>query len=152
MRTRLAIASDHGGLEMKRRLVDYLEARDYEVLDLGTDSPESVDYPDFAEKLCRAILDGKADRGILVCGTGIGMSITANKFKGIYAALCTNEFMARMSREHNDSNVLCLGGRVLGDEAAKGIVEVWLNTPFAGGRHTRRIGKIRALEGQNITQ
>jgi len=152
MRARLAIASDHGGLELKRRLVEYLEARDYEVLDLGTDSPESVDYPDFAEKLCRAIFDGKADRGILICGTGIGMSITANKFKGIYAALCTNEFMARMSREHNDSNVLCLGGRVLGDEAAKGIVEVWLNTPFAGGRHTRRTDKIKEMEGENVTE
>ena len=152
MRARLAIASDHGGLELKRRLVDYLEALDYEVLDLGTDSPESVDYPDFAAKLCQAILDGKADRGILLCGTGIGMSITANKCKGIYAALCTNEFMARMSREHNDSNVLCLGGRVLGDEAAKGIVEVWLNTPFSGGRHTHRVGKIKAIEEQNVTE
>jgi len=152
MRARLAIANDHGGLELKRLLTEHFEAGDYEVLDLGTDGPESVDYPDFAEKLCGAILNGDADRGILICGTGIGMSITANKFKGIYAALCTNEFMARMSREHNDSNVLCLGGRVLGDEVAKGIVDVWLNTPFAGGRHTRRTGKIKTIEGQNVTE
>ncbi len=152
MRARLAIASDHGGFELKRLLTEHLRALDYEVLDLGTDGLESVDYPDFAEKLCRAILDGKAERGILVCGTGIGMSITANKFNGIYAALCTNEFMARMSREHNDSNVLCLGARVLGDEVAKGIVEVWLNTSFAGGRHTRRTDRIRALEGENVAE
>lgn len=146
METRVVIASDHGGVELKRALIEHLRALDYEVLDLGTEGPASVDYPDFAEMLCKAILAGQAERGILVCGTGIGMSITANKFKGIYAALCTNEFMARMSREHNDSNVLCLGGRVLGDEVAKGIVEVWLNTAFGGGRHTGRIGKIKAIE------
>ncbi len=146
METRLAIASDHGGFELKRVLIEHLRASDYEVLDLGTEGPASVDYPDFAERLCKAILAGQAERGILICGTGIGMSITANKFKGIYAALCTNEFMARLSREHNDSNVLCLGGRVIGDEVAKGIVDVWLNTSFAGGRHSRRTGKIRAIE------
>ena len=150
METRLAIASDHGGLELKRALIEHLRASEYEVLDLGAEGPGSVDYPDFAEKLCKAILAGRAERGILICGTGIGMSITANKFKGIYAALCTNEFMARMGREHNDSNVLCLGGRVLGDEVAKGIVDVWLNTSFAGDRHTRRTGKIRAIEGENL--
>ena len=146
MSARLAIASDHGGFELKRILSDFLKTQGHEVLDLGTGGSESVDYPDFAAKLCKAILEGRAERGILICGTGIGMSIAANKFKGIYAAVCTNEFMARMSREHNDSNVLCLGARVLGDEVAKGIVEVWLSTPFAAGRHTRRTGKIKALE------
>jgi len=149
---KIAIASDHGGLELKRVLCGFLEGGEHDVLDLGTHTSESVDYPDFAGKLCRAILAGEAERGILVCGTGIGMSITANKFKGIYAALCTNEFMARMSREHNDSNVLCLGGRVIGDEVAKGIIDVWLKTDFAGGRHTRRTGKIKAIEGENAAE
>ncbi|RLC44092.1 MAG: ribose 5-phosphate isomerase B [Candidatus Coatesbacteria bacterium] len=152
MGKRVLIASDHGGFELKRALIEHLRILDYEVVDLGTEGPASVDYPDFAGKLCKAILAGDAERGILICGTGIGMSITANKFKGIYAALCTNEFMARMARNDNDSNVLCLGGRVLGGEVAKGIVEVWLNTSFGGGRHARRTGKIRAIEKEGAAE
>ena len=147
MSAKLVIASDHGGFELRRLLSDFLEAEGHEVLDLGTDGPESVDYPDFAARLCKAVLKGEAERGVLICGTGIGMSIAANKHKGIYAALCTNEFMARMSREHNDANVLCIGARVLGDEVAKSIVEAWLGAQFGGGRHTRRTDKIKALEG-----
>ena len=146
MKERLAIAADHGGFSLKRVLCEYLRQSDYEVLDLGADGTESVDYPDYAEKVCNAIVQGTVKRGILVCGTGIGMAITANKFKGIYAAVCANEFMARMSRAHNNSNVLCLGGRVIGDEVAKAIVDAWLTTDFAGGRHSRRTDKIKAIE------
>lgn len=144
---RLAIASDHGGFQLKQMLVNHLKALGHDVLDLGTDSDQSVDYPHFAENLCRAVLAEKAERGILICGTGIGMAITANKFKGIYAAICTNEFMARMAREHNDSNVLCLGGRVLGDDLAKSIVETWVNTsPDHSERHARRRAQISMIE------
>lgn len=105
----------------------------------------STDYPLFAKEVCLAVQKGEAQRGILICGTGIGMSITANKFKGIRAALCLNEYMARMSRKHNDANVLCLGDRILGDDLALAIVEVWLNTDFEGGRHERRVRLIREV-------
>jgi len=148
---KIGIACDHGGVGLKRALSRFLKDRGFEVTSFGTNSAASVDYPDYAEKLCRAILNGRLERGILICGTGIGMTMTANKFKRIRAALCTDEYMARMSREHNDANVLCLGGRVLGEELAKSIVDVWLKTPFAGGRHSRRLKKMAKIEDSNLS-
>jgi ribose 5-phosphate isomerase B len=143
---RIAIGSDHAGLGLKRKIFDYLRAKGYEVLDFGTDSGESTHYPLFAKEVSLAVQEGRADRGVLVCGTGIGMCITANKFKGIRAVLCLNEYMARMSRLHNDANVLCLGDRVLGQELALSILDVWLNTPFEGGRHEVRVKLIKDIE------
>ncbi len=138
---KIAFGSDHGGIGLKQVLVAKLEADGHTVIDLGCSSDEAVDYPDFAEKVCGKVLSGEADRGILVCGTGIGMSMAANKHHAIRAALCDNEYMARMSREHNNANILCLGDRVLGKGLAESIVDVWLNTDFSGGRHQRRIDK-----------
>ncbi|HIQ05198.1 MAG TPA: ribose 5-phosphate isomerase B [Anaerolineae bacterium] len=141
------MGSDHAGFSLKQEVVAWLEAQGYEVSDLGIDSLESVDYPDFARPVAEAVAAGKADRGILICGTGIGMSMTANKVPGIRAALCTDPYMARMSRLHNDANVLCMGGRVVGVGLALDIVETWLATEFEGGRHARRVGKIMQMEG-----
>jgi ribose 5-phosphate isomerase B len=138
----LAMACDHGGFELKETLKKTLADSDIEILDLGVNSPDSVDYPDKAHALADAILQGKADKGILVCGTGIGISMAANRHKGIRAALCTDPFMARMSREHNDANVLCLGGRVIGPALAEEIVRSFLDSQFEGGRHANRIKKI----------
>ncbi len=143
---RVAIGSDHAGLELKERIKEFLLAKGYEVIDFGTDSQQSTHYPLFAKDVALAVQEGRADRGILVCGTGIGMSITANKFRGVRAALCCNEYMARMSRLHNDANVLCLGDRVLGEELALAIVDVWMNTPFEGGRHLQRVELIKEIE------
>ncbi len=138
----LGIASDHGGFELKEFLKDYLLKQKLKIKDFGCFSSESVDYPDFAKKLCKELLSGSINRGILICGTGIGMSITANRFKGIRATLCNDIFSAKMSRRHNNSNVLCLGGRIIGTELAKEIVNVWLNEKFEGDRHIRRLKKI----------
>ena len=138
---KIAIGADHGGFELKQRLVAKLSDMGHEVIDLGTDSTASVDYPDFSDQVCGKVLDGKAQFGILVCGTGIGMSMAANKYRGIRAALCDNEYSARMSREHNNANVLCLGDRVLGKGLAENIVEAWLSVSFEGGRHQRRVDK-----------
>jgi len=135
----IALGCDHGGFELKKELVPLLERLGHTIVDLGTYSEESVDYPDFADQVCAAIKDGRCARGILICGTGIGMSIAANRHRHIRAALCHEAFTARMSREHNDANVLCLGARVLGNAIALDIVKVWLATEFAGGRHLRRI-------------
>jgi len=138
----ILVGSDHGGFGLKAFLVKYLEEQGFRVLDVGCRDEASCDYPAFGIDLCRMIQDGEAARGILICGTGIGMSITANRFPGIRAALCTTEFHARMSRAHNDSNVLVLGGRVTGSELALAIMKTWLETPFDGGRHQRRIEQI----------
>ena len=138
---KIAIGADHGGFELKQILVAMLSDMGHEVSDLGTDSAASVDYPDFSDQVCSQVLDGKAQFGILVCGTGIGMSMAANKYRGIRAALCDNEYSARMSREHNNANVLCLGDRVLGKGLAENIVEAWLSASFEGGRHQRRVDK-----------
>ncbi len=143
---RIALGSDHAGFRLKERIKDFLLRKGFEVMDFGTTSEDSTHYPLFAKDVALAVQKGEADRGILVCGTGIGMSITANKFRGIRAALCYNEYTARMSRLHNDSNVLCLGDRVLGEELALAIVEVWLDTPFEGGRHSKRIELIQDIE------
>ena len=143
---KIALGSDHAGYPLKERIKEFLLEKGHEVLDFGATSEESTHYPLFAREVSLAVQRGEADRGILVCGTGIGMAITANKFKGVRAALCLNEYMARMSRLHNDANVLCLGDRVLGEELALSIVEVWLSTPFEGGRHQKRIELIADIE------
>ncbi len=142
----IALGSDHAGYSLKEKIKEFLLSKGYRVLDFGTQSTESTDYPLFAKEVCLSIQRGEAQRGILICGTGIGMAITANKFKGIRAALCLNEYMARMSRKHNDANVLCLGDRVIGDDLALSIVEAWLSTDFEGGRHERRIRLIKEIE------
>jgi len=136
---KIALGCDHGGFALKNELVPLLEQSGHTIVDLGTYSEESVDYPDFADQVCAAIKEGSCDRGILICGTGIGMSIAANRHRHIRAALCHEAFTARMSREHNDANVLCLGARVLGIAIALDIVKAWMETEFAGGRHLRRI-------------
>ncbi len=143
---KIAIGSDHAGFPLKERIKRFLVDKGHEVIDFGTTSQNSTHYPLFAKEVSLAVQRGEAERGILVCGTGIGMSITANKFKGVRAALCFNEYMARMSRLHNDANVLCLGDRVLGEDLALSIVEVWLETPFEGGRHAKRVELIREIE------
>jgi ribose 5-phosphate isomerase B len=143
---KVAIGSDHAGVELKEQLKKLLEKMGIEHVDEGTNTPDSVDYPDFGEKVSMAVASGKVDRGILICGTGIGMSIVANKIKGIRAALCSETFSARMSRLHNDANVLVLGGRVTGMALAEDITRVWLETPFDGGRHAKRLDKICLIE------
>ncbi|TLM67870.1 MAG: ribose 5-phosphate isomerase B [Deltaproteobacteria bacterium] len=142
----IVIGSDHGGLELKSVLCEALRQRGLEIGDLGTDNGDSVDYPDFAEKVAGAVSRGEAAQGILICGTGIGMSIVANKFPGVRAALVTDEYMARMAKEHNNANVLVLGGRVLEAMTACRIVGVWLDAVYEGGRHQRRLDKISQLE------
>lgn len=139
---KIAVASDHGGYALKEEIKKFLENRNIEVADLGTDSEESVDYPEYGEKCARTVAEGKADRGIVCCGTGIGISIAANKVKGVRCALCTNEFMAEMSRKHNNANMISLGGRVLDTDTALKIVGIWLDTEFEGGRHQRRVDLI----------
>jgi ribose 5-phosphate isomerase B len=135
------IGSDHGGFSLKGILIDHLKAAGYEVLDMGCDSEESCDYPVYGYKVTDLVAKGQGI-GILICGTGIGMSIVANKYKNIRAALCLNEYMARMSRMHNDANILVLGARVLGTGLSLGIVDEWLNTDFEGGRHKKRLDMI----------
>lgn len=136
---KIAIGCDHGGFELKEEVVALLKNMGHEVVNLGTDGPDSVNYPDFAEAVCEKITTGGCDRGILICGTGIGMSMAANRHRQIRAALCHELFTARMSREHNDANVLCLGARVVGPGLALEIVSTWINTEFGGGRHLSRI-------------
>ncbi len=145
----IGIASDHGGFAMKERIRSWLAEWGESVEDFGCADEGSVDYPDYAERLCRAMGAGRPERGILVCGTGIGMSIAANKFPKIRATLVHDTLTARLSREHNDSNVLVLGGRVLGEETAREIVRTWLRTDFEAGRHTLRLDKIAAFEPES---
>ncbi len=142
----IAIGSDHAGLEMKNRIKALLIQHGYTPLDLGTNDECSVDYPDFGEKVSKAVSSGETARGILICGTGIGMSIVANKFPGVRAALCHNVHASRMSRLHNDSNILVLGGRTTEKSLVEEIVTTWLETPFEGGRHERRRDKINSIE------
>ena len=139
---KIAVGSDHGGFEFKEMIISFLRELGRDVDDVGCYSAESVDYPDFADKVCKKVQDGECERGILICGTGIGMSIAANRYRDIRAALCHEAYTARMSREHNNANVLCLGGRVLGPEIALDIVGTWVETAFAGGRHQRRLDKL----------
>ena len=143
---RIAIGSDHRGWQVKARLVKMLQVAGHEIFDLGTDSADSVDYPDIASAVSSRVSAGDVERGILICGTGIGMSISANKFSGVRAATCQDAFVAEMSRRHNDVNVLCLGGDLLGERLVDDLVGIWLKTEFEGGRHGRRIDKIGQLE------
>ena len=139
----IAIGSDHGGYELKKEIIGYLEANGFAYKDFGCDGPGAVDYPDYAKPVCQAILAGEADKGILICGTGIGISITANRIKGIRAALAHDVFSAEATRLHNDANVLCMGGRVVGGGLALKITDTFLKTEFSGDeRHARRISKI----------
>lgn len=139
---KIAVGCDHGGIDFKLMIVDFLQTIGQEAVDVGCFSTDSVDYPDFAEKVCEQVTGGHCERGILICGTGLGMSIAANRHRNIRAALCHEAYTARMSREHNDANVLCLGARVLGPEIALDVVGVWVDTEFAGGRHQRRLNKL----------
>ena len=140
----VAVASDHGGFELKSVLAEELARLGYGVLDLGTDGPTSVDYPDYAFALAQALRDGRADLGVLACGTGIGVSIAANRYPWIRAALVHDAFGARLARQHNDANVIAFGGRTIGVETAKDCLRIFLETPFEGGRHARRVAKIDA--------
>lgn len=143
---KIAIASDHGGFALKQQIMEYLTSLGYEYKDFGCYTADSMDYPDIAFPTAQAVASGEFDRGILICGTGIGVSICANKVKGIRCALCSDVVSAELTRQHNDSNVLAMGGRIIGVEVAKAIVKTWLETEFTGGRHQRRIDKISACE------
>ena len=142
----IVIASDHGGFALKQELMEHLRARHEEFEDIGTYTPESCDYPVYAEQAARGVAEGKYEKGILLCGTGIGMSLAANKIRGIRCAVLSDCFSAEMCRAHNDANMIALGGRVIGGELAKRMVDLFLDTPFMGGRHARRVDQIRALE------
>ena len=144
--TRVAVGSDHAGFRAKQKAIEVLRELGCEVQDLGTDSEASTDYPDYAVQVAQRVARKEADYGVLCCGTGIGMSITANKVPGIRAAVCHNDFTCEMARRHNDANVLCMGGRVLDDRGVEALVRLFLRTPFEGGRHSRRIRKIADLD------
>ena len=144
----LVVGSDHGGYELKMAVLGLLRERVVDCADFGTDGSASVDYPDFAAKVAAAVSSGEAELGILICGTGIGMSISANKFTGVRAALVHDEFTAQMAGEHNNANILVMGGRVLTPDQGKKLVEIWLDTKFEGGRHQNRLDKITAIEQQ----
>lgn len=142
MTKKIVIGSDHGGFNYKAKIIEYLKASNYDCIDVGTYSEDSCDYPVIARKAAEKIVNGEAEKGILICGTGIGMSIAANKVKGIRAAHCTDTFSAKASRAHNNANILCLGERITGECIALDIVDVWLKSEFEGGRHQRRVDQI----------
>ncbi len=143
---RIAVGSDHRGVELRAKLSDFLRRLGQEVVDVGSHDGRDVDYPDIATLVARKVASREVDRGILVCGTGVGMCIVANKFPGVRAAPCYDDITAELSRRHNDLNVLCLPGDLIGEKLADRLVEIWLKTPFEGGRHARRVDKIAALE------
>jgi ribose 5-phosphate isomerase B len=143
---KIGIGCDHAGLELKNEILTLLKDLGFECVDFGTNSLRSVDYPDFGEKVSEAVSSGGVERGILICGTGIGMSIVANKFPHVRASLCNELFTAKMSRLHNDANILVLGGRIVGKDLAKEIVRTWISTPFEGQRHCLRLKKINLIE------
>ena len=145
---KIGIGNDHAAVEMKFEIVKYLEEAGHEVINYGTDTPESCDYPVYGEKVARAVVAGEVEQGILICGKGLGISIAANKVKGIRAAVCSEPFTAKMARAHNNCNILSFGARVVGVELAKMIVDTWLNTEFEGGRHQRRVDMIMAIESE----
>lgn len=145
---KVAVGCDHAGVALKNEITPVLKELNIEWKDIGTDSEESVDYPDFGEKVAELVSEGKIDRGVLICGTGIGMSIVANKFPGVRAALCSETFSTQMSRLHNDANLLVLPGRIIDGKKAAEIVKIWFTTPFEGGRHQRRLDKIAAIESR----
>ncbi len=145
---KIAIGNDHTAVDLKNTISDYLKELGYEVINLGTDSRESCDYPIYGEKVGRAVADGEANLGIAICGTGVGISLAANKVKGIRAYVCSEPYTAKLSRMHNNSNVLAFGARVVGDELAKMIVKEWLDAEFEGGRHQRRVDMIMEIENK----
>jgi ribose 5-phosphate isomerase B len=145
---KVAVGCDHAGVSMKNEITPVLAELEIEWDDFGTKDEESVDYPDFGEKVSEAVSNGSVDRGILICGTGIGMSIVANKFPGIRAALCQEDYSAKMSRLHNDANILVLPGRMINVDTVRAIVRTWFTTPFEGGRHQRRLDKIKGIESK----
>ena len=145
---KIIIGSDHGGFDLKQIVVKFLTQLGHQVQDIGTHNKESVDYPEYAVQVARSVTDGQSDRGILICGSGIGMCMTANRITGARAALVSEPYAARMSRRHNDSNILCLGGRLVGDQLALEIVSAWLQAEFEGGRHQRRVDLIEQLTQQ----
>ena len=146
---KIGIANDHSAVDMKNEVVDYLKSLGHEVVNYGTDSYESCNYPEYGEKLGNAVASGEVDQGIAICGTGAGISLAANKVKGIRACVCSEPFTAKMSRAHNDCNVLAFGARVVGGELAKMIVDTWINTEFEGGRHQRRVDLLMEIEEKN---
>lgn len=148
----IAIGSDHAGYLLKADIIKFLENRGLEVKDFGTNGPDSVDYPDFGQAVAEAVSNKECEKGIVICGTGIGISIAANKVPGIRAALCTDSYMAKMSRAHNDANILAIGERVLGPGVVFDIIEAWLDTEFLGGRHQNRVGKISNIEKKYFTK
>jgi len=143
---KIAIGSDHAGFGLKEDILGLLKGFDIDIVDCGTNTTESVDYPDFGARVSELVSSGEAERGILVCGTGLGMSMVANKYPNVRAALCNDLFSAKMSRLHNDANILVMGGRVIGKDLAAEIVKVWLSTPFEGERHLKRLHKIKKIE------
>ena len=145
---RIAIGTDHRGFALRSKIVDLVRQMGHEAVDVGTFSPDPVDYPDIAADVARRVSRGEVERGILVCGTGLGMCIAANKVHGVRAAACHDDITAEMSRRHNDANVLCLSGDLLGERLIDRMIEIWLGTPFEGGRHARRVDKIMELERQ----
>lgn len=145
---KIVIGSDHRGVEIKRRLVEVVRGMGHELIDVGAQEAESVDYPDYAYEVGKRVSKGEADRGILICGTGIGMSMAANKVRGVRAAACQDLLTAEMSRRHNDANVLCLSADLLGEDQMAQMIRVWLETPFEGGRHARRVEKIARIEAE----
>lgn len=145
---KIAIGCDHGGIVLKPIVKKVLEKNEIEIVDMGCDDTKSVDYPDYALKVAEAVSEGEVDKGIILCGTGIGISIAANKVKGVRAAVCHDLFTAQMCAQHNDANILSMGGRVVNEELAGQMVQVWLDTPFEGGRHTGRVNKISEIESK----
>ena len=146
---KIGIGNDHSALELKAEIIGFLKEKGYEIVDFGTNSTESCDYPIYGEKVARAVAAGEVEKGILICGTGLGISLAANKVEGIRAVVCSEPFTAKMSRAHNNCNILALGARVVGAELAKMIVDTWLSTEFEGGRHQRRVDMIMDTEKRN---
>jgi ribose 5-phosphate isomerase B len=149
MRMKIVMGSDHAGYDLKARLIEHIEGLGHEVRDMGSCAAERADYPVYGEAAAREVAEGRADFAVVICGTGLGISMAANKVDGIRAALCTNEYMARMARQHNDANVLALGGRVLGEDLAFGIADVFLTTEFEGGRHAERVKLLMGIENRH---
>ncbi|ADD68682.1 sugar-phosphate isomerase, RpiB/LacA/LacB family [Denitrovibrio acetiphilus DSM 12809] len=146
---KVALAADHGGVQLKDEIIEYLKSKQFDILDLGTNSGESVDYPEYGAKAAVAVTNGEADCAIIMCGSGIGISIAANKFKGVRCALCFDAYTAKMCRQHNDANIMALGGRITTIDRAKDMVDLFLETEFEGGRHQRRIDKLDALAAES---
>ena len=143
---KIGIGNDHAALEMKNQVMEYLEEKGYEVINYGTNTPESCNYPEFGEKVGRAVVSGEVDCGILICGTGVGISLAANKVKGVRAVVCSEPYSAKLSKQHNNTNILAFGARVVGIELAKMIIDEWLGAEFEGGRHQTRVDMIMAIE------